>query len=802
MKSLRLLLTLLCFLAALALPVLVHLSTWGEFDPLRLLAPLAYLASALALGLLLGLRRDVGQRWSFNQPGALLILLVLLLGGALYAWTGATWAAWLLAAALLAASLVLGRFMSAGLPLVLRLLSLAVLAGLVGLLQVGAAELEGRFSNEEFYSGVEVVLAAVQWLLVYAALAGLPQPALGGRMRMALPRWPLALLLAGGSLSFVLILGRQYQRSFFPLQAPGYPGVNASSPFLCAPLEAPAPAYSAEGNRQRLVDLLLEKSARLTPDYGLLALLTGEPTWAADFRLALLQEAREGRYTRPAGSVKYDQYLAAIRLYYYLRVRERFPDIFSNADQAVLQAWFADINQRAQTVELVDWLYALAFSKAPAGPYENQDIGAGLLALLESSGLADPALRAENQAYLAETRRGWSAAFRNTDDSLSYQQIWAENAWFQSLYDPQVNEAYRQQAFEWLLLLALPDGNHFNINPFQEYYLYGPAHLGAALLGDPRLLWLQGRSLAALEDNGSPVSSYIGLDLPISGLGVPPESGSCLLFGSSGVPDRTGPLAPDKVVFRDGWLASSRYLLLNLRFTGWHRYKATNSISLLYAGQPLVMENSSGPAISWLPLGRQLFRDKRLPRENLNGLAIPQSGLQAVAAGALGMRSVYAQDPPFYAQVEQFAAEDGDYSRTTIADWHGWQHTRSIWFTPQGPLVVRDQAEGPGGQPASIFWQLFGAAGQAGRYRLGADRQAAELVIVPRLPVEQELQPTEALPGLPNVRLELRGRSDGQLDLLSVFLLDGWQGSQVRFDPATNELWISGQAGELRLPID
>ena len=802
MKSVCFALGLLALLGALALPGLVHLLFWGEFDPGRLLAPLVFLTLAAGLYLLLDLQREVGQRWTLSLPGALLLGLGVLVGSGFYLWQGATWSAWLLALSGLVASLAFGRFLTHGLPPMLRLLGLALLAGVFGLGMVGAAELEGRFSSEEFYALVEVMVAALLWLLIYTGLAGLPRLNLGQRVRLALPRWPLVLLLALGAAVFVVILGRQYQRSFFPLQAPGYPGINAANPFLCSPLEPSGPAFSAEGNRQRLVALLESKPARITPDYALLALLTGDSTWALDFRLALLEEARSQRYTQPAGSVKYDQYLAAGRLYYYLRMRERFPEIFSPADQAVLQAWFAAINQRAQTIEPVDWLYALAFRKAPAGPYENQDIGAGLLALLETSGLADPELQAQNRAYLAETPRGWAAAFRNTDDSISYQQIWAENAWFQSLYAPQVNPQYQQQSFEWLLHLALPDANRFNINPFQNYYLYGPAHLGAALLGDPSLLWLEGRALSTLEQNGGPVSAYIGLDLPLSGLGQPPETGSCLLFGGSGLPDRPGPLAPDKIVLRDGWETDSRYLLLNLRFTGWHRYKASNSIALLYAGQPLVMENSSGPPIAWLPLGRQLFRDKRIPRENLNALVVPQSGLQAVAASLLGARSPYAQDVPFYARVEQFDDQNGTFSRTVIEDWHGWQHSREIWFTPQGPLVVYDRAQGPQNQPAALFWQLYG--GQqltAGRYALGNEGTGGELVIVALTPVEQRREATGASAELPDTRLGLQAASDGQLELLSVFLLDEWLGAEVQYQAAANELLISGPAGELRLPL-
>ena len=43
-------------------------------------------------------------------------------------------------------------------------------------------------------------------------------------------------------------------------------------------------------------------------------------------------------------------------------------------------------------------------------------------------------------------------------------------------------------------------------------------------------------------------------------------------------------------------------------------YKATNAITLLYQGTPLVIGSMTGESFGWLPKGRSLFRDKRIPR--------------------------------------------------------------------------------------------------------------------------------------------------------------------------------------------
>ena len=103
-----------------------------------------------------------------------------------------------------------------------------------------------------------------------------------------------------------------------------------------------------------------------------------------------------------------------------------------------------------------------------------------------------------------------------------------------------------------------------------------------------------------------------------------------MIYGNSGLPEQTGPLAADKVVLRNGWDADDLYVMLNLRFSGWHRYKASNAISLIYAGAPLVEEQYTQEAIPWLPTGRALVRDKRIQIEQLNTLLIKRSGLDAV----------------------------------------------------------------------------------------------------------------------------------------------------------------------------
>ena len=110
-------------------------------------------------------------------------------------------------------------------------------------------------------------------------------------------------------------------------------------------------------------------------------------TLAQAFRESLLQEAAAQRFSQAASSVKYIQYEAAQRAYYVPRVRQAFPQLFTEAELRTLTDWFGAINRRALTVEWVDWMYAVALARWPRGPYENQENGAGLLSVLISGGL-------------------------------------------------------------------------------------------------------------------------------------------------------------------------------------------------------------------------------------------------------------------------------------------------------------------------------------------------------------------------------------------------------------------------------
>ncbi len=778
--------------------------TWGG-----LAARWGFIAGVLIAAALTRPHSPAGTRWRW--PG-LLWLVPGAVAGLVYIRTGATWAAWLLVGTVYVLLLGLETILASSRSWLRRWAWRGLLALTAGAFPVALSQLESRFADEEFFVALEALALAVFWLLLAGVIYLTPLlgaadvaqdlscdksratssgggffSTLSGRgWRRSRRGWgevdrrvaALAFcLLAFGGLNGVVWA---YRHSFYPPVAPTYPGISEQSPFLCGQVPPDPQVYDGRDVFRRILARVEANPRKGPPEYGMLALGTGERRWAERFRESLLKEVAERRYTGPAHSVKSVQFEAALRAYYYPRVRDRFPGLFSEEEDGAVRAWFAAINRRALTVEWVDLMYALAFSKWPEGPYENQENGAGLLALLEAEGLADPALSAANRAYLARNRRGWTTRFRATDDALVYQPLWIYNAYFQSLYTGEALGTNARLSFEWLLLQALPDGTPLRYNHPGRGTLAGIAYLGAKLFGDPRYIWLAGRAVEALEQRGGYLFAQPGVEEPVPLEGRSPAEGSCLLYGDSGLPNQKGPLAPDKIVFRDGWGPEATYLLVNLRFTGWHRYKATGTVTLVYRGQALAADVLDGQPFSWLPVGRSLFRDKRIPRENLNGLVVAKTGMAAVLYTLTGVGGPWAQDPPYYAEVVAFeTGAEMDRAHIRLTGWRGWQQDRWIYFYHNGgPVVVVDEARGPAGARGAVAWHLVGGEETgAYRFRLGGSSGPTEVLLLP-LDKGGRAEARERAGDSSGLDVVYSGISS--LRVATMFLYGEWVGAEVK----------------------
>jgi len=419
--------------------------------------------------------------------------------------------------------------------------------------------------------------------------------------------------------------------------------------------------------------------------------------------------------------------------------------------------------------------------------------------------LGNPSLSAANRQYLAKYPRGWSQRFRVTDDALFYQPIWINNAYFQSLYSDKVNPTNLRQSFEWLLLQMLPDGAPIGYNLPSTPPMVNTLFFGANLLNDERYVWLAGVSADYLLNHAGYLYAQPGLEKPVALLGKSPKQGSCLIFGNSGLPNQMGPLAPDKIVFRDGWSSDSMYLLLNLRFSGWQRYKATNAISLIYQTGPLVTDQLTVSENPFLPRGRSIARDKRIPRESLNGLIVERSGLDAVLFSLTGIGGPWAQDPPYYATVDSFQPGDQlDTANVSIKNWHGWDHTRTIYFFHKGPLVIIDSAKGPPDRKAAFVWHTTGGVpSQNTRLQLRNGEYPAEMLLFPQASNSKPAGLESHLDDRGGVVVKYQPTPKGSLLLLTIFLTRDWVGAEANIISSNGQsmLQITNGGKTIKIPI-
>ncbi len=673
---------------------------------------------------------------------------------------------------------------------------------------MGVLQIIERFSEEEFFTVVQVFLLGAWFFFVYfswrvfshsrnrlLALAHRPLLRVGTAVSL------MIFILAGG-----IVLLNRYQASFFPPSVEMYPGITDDTPFFCGQTSTgiiPAAYDSGEVYRD-LIERLVENPNKSAPLLGMLSLVAPEDRWREDFRQALLEEARQGMYTGPAGSVKYGQYEMSLRVYFFHEVDKKYPDLFHLEEKQAVINWFAAVNKRALTVEWVDWMYSTAFGEWPIGPYLNQEIGTSLLALLETYGYADPDLGGENRAFLSAHNMGWNQRFRNTDDSISYQTLWINNAVFQSLFTRVAPDDRVEKSFEWLLVQAVPDGSPVGYNPYRVS-LAESAYLGAQMTGDGRYIWLAGRSLEYQQKHSLFPFAQPGLNGVVDLKSKQPDIGSCLIFADSGTPVKTGSLAPDKIVFRDGWQADDRYLNLNLRFTGWHRYKATNSIISIYEEEPLIIERTDSAPTSWLPVGRSMFRDKRIPRENLNGLVISRQGLSRLIFWMTGFGNPWAQDPPYYAEVESFQTGAEMDSSVTRMEWNGWTQVRSIYFVHDGPTVVVDDVIGPKNQSGGVVWhgvlpedwEMEESSPVTNRFPLGRSGNA-EMVVVPLAEgnISSSVDRESSQPG---ITVQFTSRT-GTVKLVTLFLSESWQDATINVADGFLLVQIPGKSVKIRLP--
>lgn len=475
--------------------------------------------------------------------------------------------------------------------------------------------------------------------------------------------------------------------------------------------------------KEDLVKFLKNRSYKNPDTLSLLYLLTDEEKLANEFKYLLINEAENKKFLGISGSVKAWQYAVAIRVYYFSLVTQKNPELFNDIERRIILEWFKELNEEAYRVTWPDYIYAFLFKKAPDGFYENQEIGAGFLSVMaEVLEEEYPELAERNRKYLEKLGVGWKGNFRNPDDGITYPHtIWIKNAYMLGKFGGQeeyITSENARNSFEWILAQWPPNGMSPAYNVPLVYAPYDVMILGSSIFNDGRYKWLAEKMLEWETKNNldwGEIGDYsVGAHLWSDELeSLKPDIGSVYIQGTTGIAQNPGPLKPDKIVFRDGWESDSLYTLLNLRYSGWHSYKATNSIISIMYGEPFVVEELPLKNHSWLPKGKADFRDKKIDRTMLNTFQIENTGLERVIYKLIGFGSSWSQDPPRFAEVVLFnSIPIADYSVTEISDWHGWTHKRASFFVKDEDsfLVVFDYAKGKNPKKVGVTWHFKGNA--------------------------------------------------------------------------------------------
>jgi len=574
-------------------------------------------------------------------------------------------------------------------------------------------QIQTSFSEEEFFVAIQAIKISIFIFLLIFSYERL-KILLGINLHPSIPiyRNYLTIGIVLFYFTFLYLSLNAYQDSFFPKTSKQIPGISYETPFLCEDinnLDNDSQLIDSKSLLHKVTKKIIENPNKGLPEFAFLTLVTEDEEWLNLFSTSLLYEARSGKYTEPANSIKFGQLDAAIRIYYFSEILKKYPELFSQTELLELKEWFANINRRAMTVEWVDWMYSSAFSMFPIGPYENQEIGAGLISMLLLNNLSANELKQQNITYLEEYQRGWFDRFRNTDDAFVYQSTWIINAYFQSLYFKNNGEEENiKKSFEWIMNQILPNGASPSYNMPYENSSVQAMMLGAYLTGDGRFLWSANKQLEYLDNSKINIYAYPGIEKlkETDILAIKPKIGTCLIYGDSGLPTQKGPLSPDKLIFRSGWDNSDKYILINLRSSGWHKYKGTNTVSIVYENGIIIGEELNSETYSWLPKGRSAFRDKRIPREILNGLIVERYGLNQIICTLISCDSNWAQNPPSEVEIIDYSTnEDYDYAKLQIT-WASITHEREIYFYKTGPIFILDIVEGK--LHSGINWNFIG----------------------------------------------------------------------------------------------
>jgi hypothetical protein len=466
-----------------------------------------------------------------------------------------------------------------------------------------------------------------------------------------------------------------------------------------------------------LVQMLREQDNLSGSQLATLFLLAGDEEAAQQFKRQIILAATQKLYARPEGSVKYGQRLAMLWALYYQEISLRSPELFTQDDKRLIEGWFSAVARRIMTPGWVDYLYAIPFRSMPYGPYLNQEIGAGAVAILRH--YTDDNATELNQRidhFLATLVSGWGGTFRNQDDAYGYQDVWMGSVlglWQNQMAGTQGTlPTGLKHSMDWVKAQIPLHTFPLNYGLPSDFRPVDTLAIGAFVLQDPESKWLLENQLLKMRELGEELPEELTAlylwddDMPVR----PYYPVSTEISAPTGYTFRPGRLGPDKIVIRgmvEGEDSNRElYALVNLRSSGWHRYPATNTLIRLAVGEsPILVEALVKKFHRWLPRGRAGHRDKKVDRSRLNGLLVERTGLDAWVGGITGVYSRWRQDVPRFAAPELSQQVGGfQVAQVEMTGWGGVNQTRTHFMGPEGIFGVHDHINDTRVRDKAISW--------------------------------------------------------------------------------------------------
>jgi hypothetical protein len=114
-------------------------------------------------------------------------------------------------------------------------------------------------------------------------------------------------------------------------------------------------------------------------------------------------------------------------------------------------------------------------------------------------------------------------------------------------------------------------------------------------------------------------------------------------------------------------------------------------------------------------------------------------------------------------------------------DWHGWQHSRTVYFYHGGPVIIEDRAEGPPGRQAALVWHASDIEEevQNQRFLLRSGDNPIEMIILPPGSGEINIEKVNEQSVDPIKRIFYQPPNNGQLDSVTIFLMADWVDAKV-----------------------